>query len=179
MDHKEIRAVHSVLHLIYHRNKNQHRQAKWWRWLSLLKRTTLKLGSLDTDTSAVSRQHLARQVVPRCYLAFSSVVAENQFAALGIVLLSTLARLVKATGINQELKTRPQSRAKTLMVAVVEDRGERVDRADVDAPPRLSKAPEPISGTPEKSSTRASTKRSRKSNKRKQNAIDDLFSGFL
>jgi len=31
--------------------------------------------------------------VPRCFLAFSAVVADNQYAALGLMLMGTLARL--------------------------------------------------------------------------------------
>jgi hypothetical protein len=30
--------VHSLLAQIWHRNKNQHRGQKWWKWLSVLKR---------------------------------------------------------------------------------------------------------------------------------------------
>lgn len=69
MDNQEILAVHSVLHLIYHRNKNQHQGAKWWKWLSILKRTTWDMGSMDSAKAATSyRQHLASHLIPRCYL---------------------------------------------------------------------------------------------------------------
>ena len=35
--------IHNTLHLLYHRNKNQHRGAKWFKQLSLLRRDTRKL----------------------------------------------------------------------------------------------------------------------------------------
>lgn len=65
MDSQEILAVHSILHLIFHRNKNQHHRTKWWKWLSILKRATLDL----TRSNAVeSQKHLATYVIPRCYM---------------------------------------------------------------------------------------------------------------
>lgn len=75
MDRREVLAVHSLLHLIYHRNKNQHQRAKWWKWLSVLKRTTLDLGSIDSVKGASAhRQHLALHLVPRCYLYVPSTM---------------------------------------------------------------------------------------------------------
>jgi hypothetical protein len=68
MDNKEILAVHSLLHLIYHRNKNQHQRAKWWKWLSALKRISVDLRSIDAARAAACRKHLASQLVPRCYM---------------------------------------------------------------------------------------------------------------
>lgn len=75
MDHQEILAVHSSLHLIYHRNKNQHQRAKWWKWLSMLKRTALNLGSADSAKRASAyRQHLASHLAPRCHLYVTSTL---------------------------------------------------------------------------------------------------------
>ena len=72
MDATEIRAVHSMLHLVFHRNKNQHQRAKWWKWLSLLKHTTLDLAqSLDgarLSAAESHREHLAGHLIPRSYL---------------------------------------------------------------------------------------------------------------
>lgn len=79
METEEVFAVHSMLHLIYHRNKNQHGKTKWWKWLSILKRVTLNLArSLDQkllrpydeiDSSIEShKRYMAMQVVPKCYL---------------------------------------------------------------------------------------------------------------
>lgn len=72
MDANEIRTVHSMLHLIFHRNKNQHQRAKWWKWLSMLKRTTWDIASsidsAQTNAADSHRRHLAVHLIPRCYL---------------------------------------------------------------------------------------------------------------
>lgn len=204
MDHQEILAVHSLLHLIYHRNKNQHRRAKWWKWLSALKRTALDLGSTESVTNASAyRQHLASHLVPRCYLyvgstleapsirlisgdqtdlasAFSTVVADNQFGTLGIVLLAALARLGKATGVELGIDARvsPATERVIAVTSIEEDRGERVSRDQAEALPEPSEAPlSKEVARPLKSKPR--DQHSKKASKRKKNAIDDLFSGLL
>ncbi|KAJ5755297.1 hypothetical protein N7533_004840 [Penicillium manginii] len=171
MDPQEIQSVRSILHLIYHRNKNQHQKAKWWRWLSMLKRTVSVLASLDPKKLATSShlQHLHLHLIPKCYQAFSTVVADNQFSTLGIVLFAALARLAKAT-------------------AVV-DRGERICRGggDVDGDgsdlPILRKKQQSRSddGGNEKSVKvdKEKKKVKKSSSKKKKNAIDDLFSGLF
>lgn len=198
MDSKEILAVHSILHLIFHRNKNQHRRTKWWKWLSILKRATL-----DLARSGV-KSHLATHVIPRCYMyerkkgitlnnqancflsAFSTVVADNQFSTLGIVLLAALARLSKITGIS-ELKQPVTSKSKFTPIVAKEDLGERIRRIDnAPLPPvkissdskvsKFSKASK-VSEPTEKLTEDVSKSTSKK--KKKKNAIDDLFSGLF
>jgi hypothetical protein len=70
MDTQEIRAVHAVLHLISHRNKNQHQRAKWWKWLARLKRAAVDLGSQNASVaiSAAYKQYLSKHLIPKCYL---------------------------------------------------------------------------------------------------------------
>ncbi|OQE07106.1 hypothetical protein PENVUL_c015G08543 [Penicillium vulpinum] len=188
MDTKEILAVHSTLHLIFHRNKNQHRRTKWWKWLSILKRATL-----DLARSGV-KSHLATYIIPRCYIAFSTVVADNQFSTLGIVLLAALARLSKITGISHQLKVQPVvTKSKTTPIVAKEDLGERIRRVD-DAPLTRpvkvlqsdAKAPSkvPSKVTKEKKPTENLTEDgvsniTLKKKKKKKNAIDDLFSGLF
>ncbi|KAE8145549.1 hypothetical protein BDV25DRAFT_69228 [Aspergillus avenaceus] len=119
MDAHNIFAVHSILQLIYHRNKNQHRKTKWWKWLSILKRNTwnlarslehvLSLGGIKSSPETY-KQYLVTYIFPNCYQAFSMVVADGQFSTLGTVLLGTLARLTKAMGMNKELQTVVQPR---------------------------------------------------------------------
>ncbi|KAJ5302051.1 hypothetical protein PENANT_c008G00284 [Penicillium antarcticum] len=171
MDSQEILAIHSILHLIFHRNKNQHHGAKWWKWLSVLKRTTLDLARSGAQAHLV-------HIVPRCYVAFSTVVADNRFASLGIVLLATLARLSKVTGISQELKTSPRAiKPKKTGPVVKEDLGERVAR--VDAAPSVKSVkiarPESVPEPAENDSKRRKPKKSKK----KKNAIDDVFNGLF
>ena len=108
------------------------------------------------------------------------MVAENQFSALGVVLLSTLARLAKAVGINHELNARAQLSSRLSAVPAREDRGERVERGDAVAPPRPINAPESVPKPHKKVTQKAAIKQSQKNGKqRKKNAIDDLFSGLL
>ncbi|OQE43697.1 hypothetical protein PENCOP_c003G07288 [Penicillium coprophilum] len=188
MDSKEILAVHSTLHLIFHRNKNQHRRTKWWKWLSILKRATL-----DLARSGV-KSHLANHIIPRCYIAFSTVVADNQFSTLGIVLLAALARLSKITGVSHQLKVQPvASKAKIAPVVPKEDLGERIRRID-DAPlsrpvkilqsdAKISEVSKPSKVSKEKKPTKSPTEdsilKTTSKKKKKKNAIDDLFSGLF
>ncbi|KAF3020055.1 hypothetical protein E8E15_008475 [Penicillium rubens] len=181
----EILTVHSMLHLIFHRNKNQHRRTKWWKWLSILKRATL-----DFARSGV-KSHLATHVIPRCYIAFSTVVADNQFSALGVVLLAVLARLSKITGISHQ-KMEPAT-TKSRMTVAKEDLGERIRRIDNAplAPVKISHADSKVSRVSKEKPTEKSAEytestedgvsktTSKKKKKKKKNAIDDLFSGLF
>ncbi|KAJ5107553.1 hypothetical protein N7456_004228 [Penicillium angulare] len=190
MDAQEIAAVHSILHLVYHRNKNQHQRAKWWKWLAILKRSAADLRSVDSvAASARYQQHLAAHLIPRCYLAFSTVVADNQFSTLGVTLLAALARLSKATGADRKLEAKPRLKAKAKekekantgpipAPLPTEDRGERVSRDDPNAPPVLTQSQE--SSSKERATKKLhSAKSTKKTSKQKKNVIDDLFSGLL
>lgn len=60
-----------ILHLLYHRNRNQHRLAKWWKWLSLLRRSVANLllafRSHDDQRVSFGAQHLRETLLPKCY----------------------------------------------------------------------------------------------------------------
>ncbi|KAH7321473.1 hypothetical protein BKA65DRAFT_81466 [Rhexocercosporidium sp. MPI-PUGE-AT-0058] len=144
----ELTSTAHLLHLTHHRNKNQHRLAKWWKSFSILRR---QAGKLVEEVEALERclrfssastigalggkegsekkkgdgegkrkkvkggngvgegeskyvkaaretveervEFLEVWVLPRCFLAFSNVVADNQYAALGLMLMATLARV--------------------------------------------------------------------------------------
>jgi ribonuclease MRP protein subunit RMP1 len=109
------------------------------------------------------------------------VVAENQFSTLGIVLLATLSRFAKATGIKLEEETRQRPQMKKTQSALpTEDRGERVSRADIGAVPSPKQGPQVSQKASEKStSDKASAIKPKKKTKKKKNAIDDLFSGLF
>ncbi|PLB49540.1 hypothetical protein P170DRAFT_510080 [Aspergillus steynii IBT 23096] len=197
MESEPIFAIHSTLHLIFHRNKNQHGKTKWWKWLSILKRVTLNLArslryeashSHANEASTIYRQYLATDIMPRCYLAFSTVVADVQFSTVGTVLLATLARLAKATGIDKDLKNTfrvdkaSRSRAPSISLQNAEDLGEILSRKPPSPLPK-----EPVtkesdvarSGSISKIANTAGghTKKSKK--RKKKDAIDDLFNGLL
>ncbi|OXV11279.1 hypothetical protein Egran_00961 [Elaphomyces granulatus] len=101
MDLSKIHELYSTLHLIFHRNKNQHGNTRWWKWLSMLRRLVLRLLlALESDGKgdkvAALANHLQRHLVPRCYVEFSTIVTDGQFSPLGTVLLALTARLRKA-----------------------------------------------------------------------------------
>ncbi|KAJ5231316.1 uncharacterized protein N7469_005904 [Penicillium citrinum] len=187
MDTTECEAVRSILHLIYHRNKNQHQGMKWWRWLSKLKRTVSDLVSMKPKDFINSSypQYLSQYLIPRCYQAFSTVVADNQFSTLGIVLLATLARLVKATGIKFSKLARVEVKLpKNIPVRSEVDRGERIVRVDdvdvgvgVDAV-SVSRQKQSSETVSQEKSSKEKTKRV-KTAKKKKNAIDDIFGGLF
>ncbi|KAK5787498.1 hypothetical protein VI817_009995 [Penicillium citrinum] len=187
MDTTECEAVRSILHLIYHRNKNQHQGMKWWRWLSKLKRTVSDLVSMKPKDFINSSypQYLSQYLIPRCYQAFSTVVADNQFSTLGIVLLATLARLVKATGIKFSKLARVEVKLpKNIPVRSEVDRGERIVRVDdvdvgvgVDAV-SVSRQKQSSETVSQEKSSKEKRKRV-KTAKKKKNAIDDIFGGLF
>lgn len=104
--------------------------------------------------------------------AFATVVADNQFSTLGIVLLAALARLSKVTGISHQMK-QPASLPKKATPGVAkEDLGERIRRVDVPRPANVLSDPKASEG-PKDGALKTSTR------KKKKNAIDDLFSGLF
>jgi ribonuclease MRP protein subunit RMP1 len=84
---EEFTSITLVLSATNHRNKNQHRLAKWWKAFSVLRRNTLKLVSEleilsaneerlgENKKTIASREvvekragFLVEWVVPKCYL---------------------------------------------------------------------------------------------------------------
>lgn len=68
MDYTQIRDVYSMVHLIFHRNKNQHGKSKWWKWFSMLRRSILKLLAKPGEKEKTSLVgYLHTYLIPRCY----------------------------------------------------------------------------------------------------------------
>ncbi|KAL4998987.1 hypothetical protein BDV10DRAFT_59802 [Aspergillus recurvatus] len=214
MEEDELFRIYSMLHLIFHRNRNQHGRTKWWKWLSILKRAvrnlTMSLNSSkqgDFRTSAEPyRRYLADRVLPRCYLAFSIVIADVQFSALGTVLLATLAQLSKSTGIDKEFKLlspvetshEPVPFSHTGAPTEMEDIGEALSRpveeSEVVQDFETQQTIQPVLAVSDKPSaykTLDTTKpkkkemekkkqqKEKKKKKQRKNAIDDLFDRLL
>ena len=61
-----------LLQLIHHRNKNQHRNAKWWEWLAKLKRSVHKLiqelQASDRGKSHFRASYMKDILIPKCYV---------------------------------------------------------------------------------------------------------------
>ncbi|OJD22246.1 hypothetical protein ACJ73_06409 [Blastomyces percursus] len=124
-----IKSIHITLHLLYHRNKNQHRGTKWWKWLAMLRRSMSALlravrrwewewdegdggGGFQAKVLEMMR-YIHAFVVPRCYVAFSTVVADAQFSALGVVLLAVLAQAAQAVAPAEGYQTEPDANTGT------------------------------------------------------------------
>ncbi|KAF8538221.1 hypothetical protein BDD12DRAFT_885819 [Trichophaea hybrida] len=114
---KLLRDDRDLLHLLFHRNKNQHRLLKWWQWISTLRRNLNKLLSehdLITSAKTTPSRNVAvamymqrlgfirKVVVPSAYTAFGNVIAMKNFASLGMVLMAVLARVWKVVKPTEE-----------------------------------------------------------------------------
>lgn len=97
--HQEYR----LLHLLYHRNKNQHRVAQWWKRLNMLKRNCgqvvelLQNKKFKNDREFVKLYHLVnrftKRQISKSYYDFNGVIALGQFVTLGVVLVGLLSRI--------------------------------------------------------------------------------------
>ncbi|KAI9049528.1 hypothetical protein LZ554_006557 [Drepanopeziza brunnea f. sp. 'monogermtubi'] len=117
---QELTSISQLLHLTHHRNKNQHRLAKWYKPFSQLRRQVGRLlpelealevaerfsvsgnenGEAEGKYVRAARERVERRVcfleewiVEKCYLAFSNVIADQRYAVLGLFLMATLARV--------------------------------------------------------------------------------------
>ncbi|KAL7806967.1 hypothetical protein V8C26DRAFT_415581 [Trichoderma gracile] len=110
-----------ILHAFNHRHHNQHRLAHWWPVFRILRRTLRALvddlasssTSSSTSSSSSSKPRprrdtttspsslppppraiwLSKHFIPRAYIAFSQLAADNQHAPLGLLLLAVLSRV--------------------------------------------------------------------------------------
>ncbi|ATZ58792.1 hypothetical protein BCIN_16g04770 [Botrytis cinerea B05.10] len=157
--HASLLSLTHLLHLTHHRNKNQHRLSKWYISFGILRRQVSRLLSIIPEhvmessrgkVKGKARERKEREerelqslvkfiqedVVPGCYLAFSQLVANNQYATLGLMLMGCLARLYKVLGALRVLtaeeiaeqagvvKETPQLNE----AEIVEDMGEKIMR---------------------------------------------------
>ncbi|OQO03473.1 hypothetical protein B0A48_10137 [Cryoendolithus antarcticus] len=123
----ELAHFSSLLHLFHHRNKNQHRRSIWYRHFSIFHRQLNKLLSLLTTIAATPTtyteraKHKARlpelqtritqtlnfwqdALVPKWAHAFGQLIADGQFAVLGMVLTGVMAGVCGTLGINARLE---------------------------------------------------------------------------
>ncbi|KHJ34811.1 putative ribonuclease mrp protein subunit rmp1 [Erysiphe necator] len=171
---QKLQNISQLLHLAHHRNKNQHRVSRWYKYFGQLRRQISKLIlELDTFATAIKvacdvtttntsesvttnkyvlsakkkieqrNKFLHKILLPKCYLAFGNLIADNQYAVLGIMLMGLLA------SVNNILSTLPISNQeekisdsieheKTIDASVIKDNrlddlGEIVSRQDFNA----------------------------------------------
>lgn len=93
----QLQTATHTFHLLYHRNKNQHRHSKWWKCFSTLKRCVSKLKyEVQTGDSLRAQarvKHMNQVLVPRCYASFTQLIQDTQFSPLGLTLVAELSRL--------------------------------------------------------------------------------------
>ncbi|CCD26018.2 Rmp1p NDAI_0G02430 [Naumovozyma dairenensis CBS 421] len=117
--HQEFR----ILHLLYHRNKNQHRLSIWWKRFNMLKRNCAQVielieyhykqpeynGKMTSSSSSKSKRQKQKIVIIRLYRLihsmfskrylskmyydFNGIIALGQFVTLGVVLVGLLGRI--------------------------------------------------------------------------------------
>lgn len=135
--------VQQLLHLTVQRNKNQHRITKWWGNLQVLRRNVKRLVETLSSKEAEYRRGkeallklscwIETEIIPRTYLSFSAVVADNQYASLGLMLIGCLARVNSCVSFprsrlpSQELEVKVES---SRMVIPSEDMGEAITREE-------------------------------------------------
>lgn len=92
-----------LIHLVWHRNKNQHRVSTWWKRLAMMKRNCgqvieiLQHPTVDKNRDLVRLYKLIndfkRRQLPRTYYDFNGVIGLGQFVTLGVVLVGLLSRV--------------------------------------------------------------------------------------
>ncbi|OQO04536.1 hypothetical protein B0A48_09458 [Cryoendolithus antarcticus] len=123
----ELTHFSSLLHLFHHRNKNQHRRSIWYRHFSIFHRQLTKLLNLYAMATASPTTHTERAkhkarlpelqtritqtldfwqdvLVPKWAHAFAQLIADGQFAVLGMVLTGMLAGVCGTLGVNARLE---------------------------------------------------------------------------
>lgn len=183
-----------ILHLIYHRNRNQHQSTHWWKRLNMLKRNLSQVVNLLAQRKITGKSDLAKlyhllhgfrqKQAPKTYHDFNDVIGLGQFVTLGVVLLGILARIYTVYGILLEIyderfqqagffriirlkNTDTKEDQERLMKSVVdEDFGEEITQIPI---VEQASAPNELKSASRK---RSKVKNSRK---KKKSAIDSIF----
>jgi ribonuclease MRP protein subunit RMP1 len=92
---EKLRNEVEIVHLLYFRNKNQHRVARWWAQFSMLHRRCAQLVEKGQPLNKCQKQvdFIVYKLAPSAFRAFHSVIAQGQFIALGFALIAALARI--------------------------------------------------------------------------------------
>ncbi|KAF2206843.1 hypothetical protein CERZMDRAFT_5793, partial [Cercospora zeae-maydis SCOH1-5] len=138
------------------RNKNQHRHSLWYRPfttfrsnLSSLIRDLETLYTIPsshaakakkkaTDPAVVQRirarlDHWRDFLVPKWHLAFSQVIADQRFSALGLFLMAALAEVCQVVGISRDLEDQGDEEVRKAIEALgQEEMGVAISRAEMD-----------------------------------------------
>ncbi|QLQ82344.1 hypothetical protein HG537_0H01050 [Torulaspora globosa] len=99
----KLRKEFLLIHLVWHRNKNQHRGSVWWKRLNMLKRNCgqvleiLQKPSIERAGDVVKLYKLVndfnKRQLSKTYRDFNGVIGLGQFVTLGVTLIGLLSRI--------------------------------------------------------------------------------------
>ncbi|KAH7308216.1 hypothetical protein B0I35DRAFT_483489 [Stachybotrys elegans] len=191
--HDALAPLLPILDAFNHRHRNQHRTSHWWSQFNILRRSLRNLlphlRARRENPILTRSRWLSRHAIPQCYLVFSQLTADNQYAPLGLLLLSVLARLSaeitallpdeKPRAVDALARTTPDVTLSSLTQDHDADRGTAISRHDVvvkyDRPedlekPSKSKAVKSKSAKPGKGD-----KKQKKASSKKKDEFSSLF----
>ncbi|QDS70558.1 hypothetical protein FKW77_010446 [Venturia effusa] len=124
----KLRTTSRILHLLHHRNYNQHRRQHWYPYFSTFRRQLNHLihditiiqspKSLPSELLPSRRREIVKMceqkvekrlklwrttILRKWFGSFSQLVGDNQFAVLGLVLLGCLGRACGITGVTEQM----------------------------------------------------------------------------
>ncbi|KAJ4367011.1 RNase MRP subunit [Neocucurbitaria cava] len=98
--------IYELLDKLFARNRNQHRRSHWWKSLhAFRKQTGLLLQEMESKKSEREAKLEARLrywdegCIHQWYYQFSQLVAVGPFAMLGLVMMASVARICRISGI--------------------------------------------------------------------------------
>ncbi|ODQ80191.1 hypothetical protein BABINDRAFT_129684 [Babjeviella inositovora NRRL Y-12698] len=187
---QQLQSEYGILHLIYHRNKNQHCNASWWKHLNILHRQLRKIILLRDGKESPSgggkcspkyqhrvrvADYLVNKIIPGAYRHFNGILRLGQFITLGMALIGVLGKvfvLLKSM-FGSSFQTKPQAGSFTsdeMTKGAVDDLGEE-----------LGEMLEPLDPIPEpampKTRKRNVTEEGPPKKKSKGTSIDSIFGG--
>lgn len=121
---KELTNEYYIIHLIYHRNRNQHRLLIWWKHFNIIHRKLRQIVKLfierdeannqkkktlkENEIVKVSNYLIRKKVLSKAYYEFNGIIALGQFLTLGLALVASLSKissiLIQIKGVNQDSK---------------------------------------------------------------------------
>lgn len=129
---------YGILHLIYHRSKNQHRQQIWFRYLDIIHRKVRKIIKLAYSSAnklkperilEVIKYLVLGKVFRKAFFEFNGIVALGQYINLGFALLGSVSAiysiLTQVEGAKQYFKTSTAIDVKETLAE--DDMGEVID----------------------------------------------------
>lgn len=105
----KLKQEYGILHLIYHRNYNQHRVLIWWKYLNIIHRNVRKILKILVDLELIKNSHqirhkeqqildiikymMKKRVFTKAYYEFNGIIALGQFVTLGLALVGNLSKI--------------------------------------------------------------------------------------